>query len=154
MATLEALQNRIQSVTDLMSVVKTMKAMAAVSIRQYEKAVESAQLYYHTIELGFQALSRKSGRLVRLIRERQHTEQTVALIIGSDQGMCGQFNERAFDLLEKNREEMEENIGKIELLVIGVKMYSIVADSDFDLLRSFPAPASVETISNLSLIHI
>ncbi|MGJ3252267.1 MAG: F0F1 ATP synthase subunit gamma, partial [Elainellaceae cyanobacterium] len=41
METLEALQSQIDSTQDLQSVVKTMKALAAVSIRQYEKAVAS-----------------------------------------------------------------------------------------------------------------
>jgi F0F1-type ATP synthase gamma subunit len=41
MATIEELKTQISSAQDLQSVVKTMKALATVSIRQYEKAVES-----------------------------------------------------------------------------------------------------------------
>ena len=41
MQTTESLKRRIKSAGDLLSVVKTMKALAAVSIRQYQKAVES-----------------------------------------------------------------------------------------------------------------
>jgi F-type H+-transporting ATPase subunit gamma len=39
--TLEALQRQVHTAEELHSVVKTMKALAAVSIRQYEKAVEA-----------------------------------------------------------------------------------------------------------------
>ena len=41
MQTLESLKRTIKSTQDLLSVVKTMKALAAVSIRQYQRAVEA-----------------------------------------------------------------------------------------------------------------
>ncbi|MEQ8960851.1 MAG: F0F1 ATP synthase subunit gamma, partial [Coleofasciculus sp. C2-GNP5-27] len=56
MATIEELKTQISSAQDLQSVVKTMKALAAVSIRQYEKAVESLVEYNRTIEMGLQIL--------------------------------------------------------------------------------------------------
>jgi F-type H+-transporting ATPase subunit gamma len=52
MQTLESMKRRIHSAEDLQSIVRTMKALAAVSIRQYEKAVESLVEYNRTTELG------------------------------------------------------------------------------------------------------
>jgi F-type H+-transporting ATPase subunit gamma len=52
MQTTESLKRRIKSAGDLLSVVKTMKALAAVSIRQYQKAVESLEDYNRTVEMG------------------------------------------------------------------------------------------------------
>ena len=49
--TLESLQRRKQSAGELASVVRTMKAMAASNINQYEMAVQSLQDYYRTISL-------------------------------------------------------------------------------------------------------
>ena len=56
MQTAETLKRKISTAQDLLSVVKTMKALAAASIRQYERAVESLADYYLTIELGLRAL--------------------------------------------------------------------------------------------------
>ena len=53
--TLESLQRRKQSAGELASVVRTMKAMAASNINQYEMAVQSLQDYYRTISLGLNA---------------------------------------------------------------------------------------------------
>ena len=45
MTTIEELKQKIATANDLRSVVKTMKALAAVSIHQYEKAVEFLSEY-------------------------------------------------------------------------------------------------------------
>ena len=50
--TLEELQKQIGSGEDLASIVRTMKALAATNVRQYEKAVEALDDYYRTVEMG------------------------------------------------------------------------------------------------------
>jgi F-type H+-transporting ATPase subunit gamma len=92
MQNLETLKRSIKSAEDLGSVVRTMKTMSAVSIRQYETAAKSLSVYADTIETGLTML------LPNLDDESQttgpHSERTGAIIFGSDQGMCGQFNEQ------------------------------------------------------------
>ena len=56
MQTLEALQRDINAATDLQSIVRTMKVLAAVSIRQYERALESLTDYNRTVEMGLQVV--------------------------------------------------------------------------------------------------
>ena len=58
MKSLEALTAEIDSIKDLQSVVKTMKALAMVSIRQYETAVKALADYNRTVEMGLQILLR------------------------------------------------------------------------------------------------
>ena len=53
MQTLESLRRRIDSAEDLLAVVKTMKALAAVNIRHYERAVAALAEYNRTIEIWF-----------------------------------------------------------------------------------------------------
>ena len=61
MQTLETLKRSIKSADDLAGVVRTMKTMAAVSIRQYETATESLDVYSRTIDTGLRmVLSRIS----------------------------------------------------------------------------------------------
>lgn len=62
--TTENLRRKIKSATDLQSVVRTMKALTASSIGQYERSVEALSDYYRTIELGLHAcLSRDAAPL-------------------------------------------------------------------------------------------
>ncbi len=99
MQTLETLQTQIHSVEDLRAVVRTMKALAMVRIRQYEKARLSLTDYNHTIELGLQALlhHRHFSEIQRglPLTTTPPTYRWVGVIIlGSDHGLCGQFNEQ------------------------------------------------------------
>ncbi|MBD3380984.1 MAG: F0F1 ATP synthase subunit gamma [candidate division Zixibacteria bacterium] len=148
MLTLEALQHKISSGEDLLSVVKTMKAMAAVSIRQYEKAVESAEAYFDTVELGFRALFRRGRNIGDLIAGYQKTETTIVLAVGSDQGMCGQFNERIFGLMENGLNELENENQNLRVLAIGAKLSGLISSSDTELKQTFRAPASIRTVSS------
>ena len=93
METLEQLQNRIASYKDLRSIVRTMKALSAVSIRQYEQAVRSLSDYYRTIELGLHVVIRTMGKPVPPQRRKRQKILTAAIVFGSDHGLCGRFNE-------------------------------------------------------------
>ena len=50
--TTASLQRKISSAGDLQSVVRTMKALAASSIGQYERSVQALADYYRAVELG------------------------------------------------------------------------------------------------------
>ena len=82
--TAASLRRKIASAGELESVVRTMKAMAAASIGQYENAVRSLEDYYRTVQLGLAACFRqvepageKGRRRVRNWRRREATDETV-----------------------------------------------------------------------------
>ena len=58
--TTASLRRKIDSAGDLQSVVRTMKALAASSIGQYEKSVRALADYYRTVELGLGVCFRES----------------------------------------------------------------------------------------------
>ena len=60
--TTASLRRKIATAGDLQSVVRTMKALAASSIGQYEKSVRALADYYRTVELGLGACFRKASR--------------------------------------------------------------------------------------------
>lgn len=89
MENLEGLGRKIRTAHDLLSVVKTMKSLAAVNIRQFESAAMAMDEYNNVIETGWQALFRNHVH----IQSRKKSSDAVCLVIGSDQGMCGPFND-------------------------------------------------------------
>ena len=91
MQTVESLRRKIKSTQDLLSVVKTMKALAAVSIRQYQRGVESLDGYAATVERGLQILLKAQEEVSALPAPAQPVAAG-AVVFGSDQGLCGQFN--------------------------------------------------------------
>ena len=59
--TLTSLQRKIGSAADLQAVVRTMKAMAAANITQYERAVVALSDYYHAAQLGLRVCLRQAA---------------------------------------------------------------------------------------------
>ena len=93
METAESLRRTIAVTEELQSVVKTMKALAGVNIRQYERAAHAVAEYNRTIEMGLQiALQRLPAHAL----PPQHAlkGKLGAIVFGSDQGMCGQLNDQ------------------------------------------------------------
>jgi len=115
MQALESLERKINSADKLLSIVKTMKALAAANMRQYEKAVESLGDYYLTVEMGLQVALKelnntddaKGSKLSHLQADKG---STIAVIFGSDYGFAGRFNDEivAFALSELNKAEKEK----------------------------------------------
>jgi F-type H+-transporting ATPase subunit gamma len=92
MATLEDISRHIEVADDLQSVVRTMKTISAVGIRQHELAERAIARYLENVELGLQvavrALERPGADLRALAGER-----TAVVLVGSEIGLCGAFNE-------------------------------------------------------------
>jgi F-type H+-transporting ATPase subunit gamma len=90
---MQALNKRHDTAEDLLSVVKTMKAMAAANIREYERAEESLMYYNQGIALAFRGLLRHY-RAKNRVRKKNVRWMTGIVVLGSDQGMNGPFNDR------------------------------------------------------------
>jgi F-type H+-transporting ATPase subunit gamma len=101
MVSLEVLKRKIDTAKDLKSVVRTMKALAAVSIRQYEKSVLSLSDYDRTMKMGIQVLL-KNYPEVLIDTSPLPSPRYGIVVFGSDQGMCGQFNEKIGELALEN----------------------------------------------------
>jgi len=111
METGESLRRSIAVTEELQSVVKTMKALAGVNIRQYERAAHAVAQYNRTVEMGLQiALQHLPSHV--LPPKYAPGKKLGAIIFGSDQGMCGQLNDqvvshasRALGKLLRRRED-------------------------------------------------
>lgn len=147
MLTAEALKRKIQSAQDLLGVVKTMKALAAVSIRQYQRAVESLADYNRTVEMGLQIVL-KAGRGVTLPAGQRSTRM-VAIVFGTDQGLCGQFNnivtQHALEELDRMNIRKEDRF----FIVIGVKAADILADMGMNVFEVLATPGSTAGITSM-----
>ncbi len=149
MRSIESMKSRIRSTEKLFSVVKTMKSLAAVNIRQYEQAVESVGDYRKTVEMGLQVVMRHRDDLQ--IGARVAPRQSLgAVIIGSDVGMCGSLNDQiaAFSLATiKNYLGLDPQNRPI--LAVGEKVADILGDEGLPVERTFRVPGSVEGITGI-----
>ncbi len=138
----EELGRKIGSARDLRSIVRSMKALAASNIGQYERAVAALQKYYGTVELGVRAC-RGTAVPVSLARSAPRADSAGALVFGSDQGLVGRFNEVLAEFATQTLRALSGRTTRI--WAVGERIQTLVADS----ARPFAVPNSVDAIGSL-----
>ena len=145
--TAASLRRKISSAGDLQSVVRTMKALAASSIGQYERSVRALADYYRTVELGLGACFREGEAASRPGQKRQGGARAIAAVVfGSDQGLVGQFNEVVADHAVETLAALP---GKAEVWAVGERVHARLADGDLALMGLLTVPTSVKGIAPL-----
>ncbi len=144
MQTLESLQRKIRSAHDLLGVVKTMKTLAAVNIRQFEAAANALDHYNNVVESGWQALfiDRRS------LPGTKTSSRAVLLVLGSDQGMCGQFNESVAELALNQGTALREQKIKPLYWTAGERARNGLEETE-EIGEHFSLPAGINGINDL-----
>jgi len=143
---LERLRERLESAEDLQSIVKTMKALSAVAIRQFEQAAQSMQDYDRAVTLGLRAALRNLPP-EHADTDAQHRRQHIAVAFGSDQGMCGQLNDRVARAITE-QPDTDSADQPIPVIVVGDRLASLLQRDDLHTLHRLPTPASVHAVSD------
>jgi F-type H+-transporting ATPase subunit gamma len=146
MLTSESLTGKITTTEELRAVVKTVKAMAAVSIRHYEKAVDSLGEYNRIIEMGLQILLRNRPEILPLVKSPPG-QGLGAIIFGSDQGMCGQFNEQitafALEQIQLSPVAPEKRL----IIAVGERLLAHLEEAGQPIAEYFTLPGSLGGIT-------
>lgn len=152
MQTTEALKRQIDTTEDLASVVRTMKTLAAVNIRQYEAAADSLQEYDRTIRSAVQMLAWNDHTLQNTTTTRSRP-RTGLIVFGSDQGMCGGFNEAIANHVEELLCEQEPLSRETPLVVLGRRIAMRLVEAGYAVEDSVDLPGAAAGIT-LMLQHL
>lgn len=146
--TTASLRRKINSAGDLQSVVRTMKALAASSIGQYEQSVHALADYYRTVEMGLSVCFRESGPEGLLTEPDRRTDEASvgAVVFGSDQGLVGQFNDVVADFAVNTLVALP---GRHQIWAVGERVHGRLADAGLPLVGLFVVPNSVNAITPL-----
>ena len=145
--TTESLRRKISSAADLQSVVRTMKALAASSIGQYEKSVRALADYYRAVELGLCACVRANQPAATVAEEPKAPTRAInAIVFGSDQGLVGQFNDVVADFAINALAALP---GKCRVWAVGQRVHTRLAAASLPLVGLFTVPNSVQAITPL-----
>lgn len=143
--TIASLKRQISSAGDLQSVVRTMKALAASSIGQYEQSVHALADYWRTVELGLSVCLRQGVRSAEC-QPSNNTGVIGAIVFGSDQGLVGQFNDIIADYAIKTLAALP---GKPQVWAVGERVHARLADAGLTMAGRFAVPNSVKAITPL-----
>jgi F-type H+-transporting ATPase subunit gamma len=125
-----------------------MKALAASSLGQYERAIESLDDYQRTVELGLSACLRQIQSTPGAVLSTPAAVQTVgAVIFGSDQGLVGRFNEVLMEFAVRKLDASPRNTKQI--WAVGERMRALVEDAGLLAPAVLAVPSSVDAITML-----
>ena len=145
------LRRQIASATDLQSVVRTMRALAASNIGQYERAVAALVGYDRTIELGLGAclraeLGARSADAGPEATRRVDGEAVGAIVFGSDQGLVGRFNDV---IAEHAVAALKGPSRPVAVWAIGERVAARLAEAGIAVVATYAVPAAVDAIDTL-----
>lgn len=142
------MRRKIHSAGELKSVVRTMKALAASSIGQYDEAVRALADYTRTVERGLGACFREAGSAAPVAEEKGRRDPggVEAIVFGSDQGLVGQFNELMSEFTLRTLGSLP---GPYRVWAVGERVHARLADAGLPPIGLFSVPNSVRAIPSL-----
>lgn len=147
MLTLEAISRKIKSAGELRDIVRTMKALSAVNIRHYDRAVASINEYARTVEMGFrvvlahgptEALSKPVGEA-----------GVLALVFGTDTGLCGAFNDRVVAHAHDDLVSGERAEGQKTIFCVGARAETLLLERGLSVEEAFGVPDTLSGVAGM-----
>ncbi len=142
------LRRKIDGANDLQSVVRTMKALAASNIGQYEQSVRALADYFSSVEAGLGACFRERGLSFTGTESKLKSRSVAinAIVFGSDQGLVGRFNDVVADHAIKTLADLP---GTPRVWSVGERVSAHLEEAGLRLAGLFAVPSSVRSITPL-----
>ncbi|SER57117.1 F-type H+-transporting ATPase subunit gamma [Nitrosomonas sp. Nm51] len=156
MESLEQLHRQLDSLEELRTIVKTMKALSAASVRQYEQAVQALDGYYRTVERGLHVALKNTSSFPPAAQYLHHPlgsghsqrpQRLGSIVFGSDHGLCGRFNE---DITAYALERMQSTAADPDnhaLLAVGARVAASLEHEGQIVEDVFQVPGSATQIT-------
>lgn len=146
---LAALRRKITGADDLHAVVRTMKALAASSIGDYERSVLALADYDRMVSLSLGECFRQAQTNPMAAPERvsgRPSDAIGAIVFGSDQGLVGPFN----DVIAEHAINTLAGLpGRPQIWAVGERVQARLTDAGLNVLGGYAVPGSVEAIAPL-----
>lgn len=146
MQSLEAFRGQLNQTQDMLSVVKTMKMLSSVKIRQFERAVNALRVYRETLEDGLHVALRKQ-EIVPLETTPFIKGNIGAIVFGSEQGLVGQFNEQIANYTLKRLGDFDDDASQRQVLTAGSRVHEHLLEGGQMVSREIRLPGSLEGIT-------
>jgi len=141
MANLRDIRNRISSVNSTQQITKAMKMVAAAKLRKAQERMTKTRPYAAKIQEVVGRLADSGNVSSPLVEKSDNNENLLFIIIGSDRGLCGGFNNNLFKEVEKRLENefsSQLEAETISLVTIGKKATSYFKKRKYNVIESFP----------------
>mgnify|MGYP006276036465 CR=1 FL=1 len=141
MANLRDIRNRISSVNNTQQITKAMKMVAAAKLRKAQNRMTAMRPYAEKLKEVVSRLGSSADGSNALLRMPENTKRVLLIVVGSDKGLCGGFNNNLFKVIEsKLSDEYSDHLenGTLDLITIGRKSTVFFKKRDYNIVDEYP----------------
>ncbi|MEX2572762.1 MAG: ATP synthase F1 subunit gamma, partial [Balneolaceae bacterium] len=141
MANLRDIRNRISSVNNTKQITKAMKMVAAARLRKAQQRMVETRPYATKMREVVARLVSGVEMSSELLRVPEERDRILFIVIGSDRGLCGGFNNNLFKVVES---ALRSDFGSfldsdtLDLVCIGKKADAYFKKRNYNVVRSYP----------------
>ena len=125
MATLRELKGRIGSVASTQKITGAMKMISSAKMHKYEQALKRLVPFRSQIQTVISHLLAADGEYTSPLIEEREVKRIAYVVYGSDDGLCGAYNNNIYkgllEYVEASREKYGKEV-KITIIPVGKKM--------------------------------
>jgi F-type H+-transporting ATPase subunit gamma len=143
MATLRDIRSRINAVSNTSKITQAMRMVSAAKLHKAQEAVQSARPYFKKMNEILANLVEAVGEEYwhPLIKKSTNVKNIVAIVIASDKGLCGSFNNNLYkfalgyfdDILKVQYPDVN-----IKVIPVGKKTCSFFTKTEYEVIKPFP----------------
>ena len=141
MANLRDIRNRIESVKNTQQITKAMKMVAAAKLRKAQDRIIATRPYSFKMKEVVARLAKNADENNVLLRKPEKTERILFIVVGSDRGLCGGFNNNLFkevqSRIDKDFSSFQES-GNLSLVTLGKKATKHFGKRNYEVVDSYP----------------
>ncbi len=119
MASERDIKRRIKAVRNTQQITKAMKMVAAARIKKAEDVLKSARPYSKLLRELVQDLTANADEIVHPLMETRPVKRTAYLVVTSDKGLCGAYNNNLLKLVQAELGSADS--GSYRLICVGGK---------------------------------
>lgn len=141
MANLRDLRNRINSIKNTQQITKAMKMVAAAKLRKAQQRMTATRPYANKMSSVVTRLASVNSAENPLLRQPEDFKKVLLVVVGSDKGLCGGFNNNLFRTIETHiSEELGsfKNNDTLSLITIGKKAGAYFTKRNYNVIEKHP----------------
>lgn len=142
MANLRDIRNRISSIKNTQQITKAMKMVAAARLRKAQQRMTATRPYSKKMaQVVAKLVSSQQNVRNDLLREPEEIKRVLLIVVGSDRGLCGGFNNNLFRKVEgtiSNDYSTFNDEGTLDIIAIGKKATGYFKKRDYNVVQSYP----------------
>lgn len=146
MASLKDIKRRISAVRCTQKVTRAMQLVAAAKLKRAQNAAQDARSYTGGLYETTMRVSRRLGDRAPLLWRRSHEINSIdVVVITSDRGLCGGFNENLLRIVDDGIGGMAEHNIEVKIYALGKKGSKYLTRKNHNVEEIVPKQSDKET---------